>query len=505
MAEIDKWLRLMPEVDASDLHLASNSAPMMRIHGDVGPIEGEPVLTGERLTGIMKEVCPPNRWERYQKTGDMDFAYSLEGVARFRVNFLMQIRGPGCVLRLIPAKIKSLEELGAPEGLKSFAKYRNGLILVTGPTGSGKSTTLAAMIHDINQNYYRHIITIEDPIEFVHQNANSIVTQREVGEDTTEFARALKDALREDPDVILVGEMRDLETTQLAITVAETGVLVFGTLHTNSASKTVDRLIDIFPAKQQPQVRTMLSESLKGVIAQQLLRRGDGTGRIAAHEILVGTPALGNIIREGAIEKIPSVIQSGREMGMIAMDTTLRHYMNELQITGNEAYMKALDKNNFKEYWEPEEEALTLDVPELIERVKAPAAEKGKARLKPEEERRIAKARARALLALAEHGAKANGALPVLRELLGEGQDENGEVKAAAHLALAKITNSPDEHIQPLVDLLRDPDPHVRFETIGCLCLLGARAAPATPALNALLKDEKAGIRSHAAKALKGM
>ena len=500
MPEIDRWLRLMPELDASDLHLASGSPPMMRIHGDVGAIEGEEVLTPERLSGIMKEICQPNRWERYIETGDMDFAYEVPEVARYRVNFLTQIRGPGCVLRLIPTKIKTLEQLGAPEGLKNFAKYRNGLILVTGPTGSGKSTTLAAMVNDINQNYYRHIITIEDPIEFVHENKNSIVTQREVGEDTPEFANALKDALREDPDVILVGEMRDLETTQLAITIAETGVLVFGTLHTNSASKTVDRLIDIFPAKQQPQVRTMLSESIKGVIAQQLLRRADGSGRIAAHEILVGTPALGNIIREGAIEKIPSVIQSGREAGMIAMDTTLRHYMNDLLITGNEAYMKALDKSSFQEYWEPEDEAQGLDVPELIQRIQPEADEKRKPKAKEEDLLRAAKGRARALMALAEHGVNANEAMSLLRTVV---QEEDGEVKAAAHYAMAKITNTPEDHIEPLIDLLRHPEPHVRFETIGCLRRLGASAAPAVPALNALLKDEKAGIRSHAASALK--
>jgi twitching motility protein PilT len=351
MAEIDNWLRPMLGLRGSDLHLRAGSPPMWRIHGHLGPIEGEAVLEQERLSHIMAEVCSEVGWQRFQKNLDFDFAYAMGDEARFRVNFFSQIRGYGCVLRHIPAKVLTLTDLKAPDVLRQLPHYRSGLVLVTGPTGSGKTTTQAAIVDEINRYYQKHVITIEDPIEFVHQNINCIITQREVGNDTPEFALALKDALREDPDVILVGEMRDLETIGLAITLAETGVLVFGTLHTNSAAKTIDRVIDVFPAPQQPQVRTMLSTSLRAIIAQQLLRRADGTGRIAAHEIMIASTAVANIIREGHTEKIISYIQSGREQGMILMDATLRNYVDQKLITGEEAFMFAQEKTLFEQYF----------------------------------------------------------------------------------------------------------------------------------------------------------
>ncbi len=355
MAAIDKWLRSMLALNGSDLHLRAGSPPLWRVHGHVAAIPDEPVVEQDRLAQIMEEIAGPDRWERYRQAKDLDFAYALGDEARFRVNYLNQFRGVGCVLRHIPAKVQSLTELGAPEKLKELPHYRSGMVLVTGPTGSGKSTTLAAIIDEINRNYQRHIITIEDPIEFVHQNLASIVTQREIGADTPEFAQALKDALREDPDVVLVGEMRDLETIALAITLAETGVLVFATLHTNSAAKTIDRIIDVFPPGRQQQVRTMLATSLRAIVAQQLLRRADGAGRIAAHEIMISSTGVGNMIREGHSEKIPSYIQSGRNQGMVTMDGTLQKYLNEKLITGEEAFMFATDKTLFEQHFHLEE------------------------------------------------------------------------------------------------------------------------------------------------------
>jgi twitching motility protein PilT len=324
---------------------------MWRLHGHLAPIPGEAVLDEERLGRLMREIATEDQWKRYRQSLDFDFAYAMGTEARFRVNYFRQLHGFGCVLRHIPAKVLTLSDLKAPEVLKNLPHYRNGLVLVTGPTGSGKSTTLAAIIDEINQNYARHVITIEDPIEFVHQNLNCIVTQREVGTDTVEFSQALKDALREDPDVILVGEMRDLETIALAITLAETGVLIFATLHTNSAAKTIDRVIDVFPSGRQQQVRIMLATSLRAIVAQQLLKRADGTGRIAAHEILISSPAMANMIREGRTEKIPSYIQSGRNQGMITMDSTLRRYLDEKLVSGEEAYMFAQDKSLFEKYF----------------------------------------------------------------------------------------------------------------------------------------------------------
>lgn len=354
MAEIDRWLEQMLANKASDLHLRAGAPPMWRIHGHLAPIAGEPVVPQERLGNLMREIAGDERWQRFTKRLDLDFAYALADMARFRVNYLHHHAGYGCVLRQIPAKVQTLEELGAPHKLKDLPHLHSGLVLVTGPTGSGKSTTLAAIVDEINRHYHKHIITVEDPIEFVHSNLNSIITQREVGADTPEFAQALKDGLREDPDVIMVGEMRDLETIAMAITLAETGVLVFATLHTNSASKTIDRIIDVFPAGRQQQVRTMLSTSLRAIVAQQLLRRADGSGRIAAHEIMISGTGVAHMIREGHTEKILSYIQSGRDHGMITMDTTLQNYVKAGLVSGEEAYMFAQDKSLFQKYFDLE-------------------------------------------------------------------------------------------------------------------------------------------------------
>jgi twitching motility protein PilT len=279
---------------------------------------------------------------------DLDFAYEIPGAARFRGNFFNQHRGPAAVFRIIPSRVLTADELGLPEPIRKFTELNKGLVLVTGPTGSGKSTTLAAMIDLINQTRPEHILTIEDPIEFVHQNQRALVNQREVGPHTRSFATALKAALREDPDVILIGEMRDRETISLALTAAETGHLVFGTLHTNSAHKTVDRIIDTFPGELQHQVRAMLSESLRGVVAQQLLRKKGGKGRVAAHEILVGTPAVANLIREAKTFQIPSSIQTGKRDGMILMDQSIMNLMMAGTVDADEAYGKALDKAAFQ-------------------------------------------------------------------------------------------------------------------------------------------------------------
>jgi twitching motility protein PilT len=386
MPEIDRWLKRMIELKGSDLHLRASAPPMWRIHGTLGAIPGEPVLPQELLSGLMSEIIPSDRWERFREAGDFDFAYAMGDEARFRVNYLHQLHGYGCVLRHIPTRIQTLTDLGAPEVLRQLPHFRNGLVLVTGPTGSGKSTTLAAIVDEINRHYSKHIVTIEDPIEFVHRDLESIITQREVGTDTPEFAQALKDALREDPDVILVGEMRDLETIALAITLAETGVLIFATLHTNSAAKTIDRIIDVFPANRQQQVRTMLATSLRAIVAQQLLHRADGTGRIAAHEVLMASPALANIIREGHTEKITSYIQSGRAQGMITMDSTLRRYLDHGLITGEEAYMFSLDKSLFEKFFSHEQkfEGLHEEADEADAAQAKPAAAKpGEAKVAP--------------------------------------------------------------------------------------------------------------------------
>ncbi len=353
MAKIDPLMIQMRKIEASDLHLAVGSPPKYRIKGDITPTKLPP-LTAESLEELLKEICVDWQWKEFVETGDMDFSYGIPGEARFRCNYFKQRHGIAAVFRIIPEKIETLEDLKAPDVLRRFCHREYGLILVTGPTGSGKSTTLAAMINYINDNFSKHILTIEDPIEFVHENKKSLISQREVFNQTHSFARALKSAMREDPNIVLVGEMRDLETISLALTCAETGVLVFGTLHTNSAAKTVDRIIDVFPAEQQAQVRTMLAGSLAGIISQQLLRTVDrgGRGRVAAHEVLVGCPALSNYVRTGQISKIESVIQSGGALGMQTMDSCVRELFEQGIIDGQEAYMKSFDKKPYEKFFE---------------------------------------------------------------------------------------------------------------------------------------------------------
>jgi twitching motility protein PilT len=346
MAQIDQFLRLLVQQKGSDLHLSVGSPPIMRRHGSLTRIKFRELAAAD-MQGLMYEIMTPAQRTQFEETHDLDFAYEVPDVARFRVNVFRQRRGMGAVMRTIPAKVLSADELKLPEGVRRFCKLTKGLVLVTGPTGSGKSTTLAAMIDRINETKPDHILTIEDPVEFVHQNKMGLVNQREVGNHTLSFNAALRAALREDPDVILVGEMRDLETISLGITAAETGHLVFGTLHTNSAAKTVDRIINAFPADEQEQIRAMLSETLRGVVAQQLLRTADGEGRVAALEILVGTPAIGNMIREGKTHQIPSMIQTGKKEGMQMMDQAILDFLMKKVITPEEAYAKAHNKAEF--------------------------------------------------------------------------------------------------------------------------------------------------------------
>lgn len=349
MALIDSYFKTMKEQGASDLHMVIGFPPLLRLRGELVPLEAEPVLTPESNSEILFEILTPERQAEVEKNRDLDMAYELEGVGRFRCNILFQQRGIGAVFRIIPTKILTLTDLNLPDVLQKIAAYQKGLVLVTGPTGSGKSTTLAAIIDYINDNRDAHIITIEDPLEFIHPNKRCLFTQREVGTHTKSFSDALLVASRENPDIILVGEMRDLETISLALTCAELGILVFGTLHTNSASKTIDRIINAFPANQQDQTRTMLSESLRAVIAQQLLKTKDGKGRCAANEILIGSTALASMIREGKISQISSLIQTGTGEGMQTMDQHLTQLINEDKITREAAYEKAIDKKLFTE------------------------------------------------------------------------------------------------------------------------------------------------------------
>lgn len=322
MAVLDELLTLMVEQQASDLHITSGSSPYLRIHGDMKPINYKE-LSNRDVQGLVFEILSEKQKKNFIEKWELDFAYSVPGIGRFRGNLFMQRKGLASVFRLIPEKIKTASELSLPASVVDLIDADKGLILVTGPTGSGKSTTLAALIHHINMTREAHIITIEDPIEFVHQNNKSLVNQRELGSHTKSFANALKSALREDPDVILVGELRDLETISLAITAAETGHLVFGTLHTNSAPKTIDRIIDVFPGDQQAQIRTMLGESLRGVIAQYLFARTDKPGRIAAYEILRNNKAIANLIREGKTFQIPSLMQTGARFGMVLFEKSI--------------------------------------------------------------------------------------------------------------------------------------------------------------------------------------
>jgi twitching motility protein PilT len=350
MARIDKFFEYLISSKGSDLHLSEGQPPKVRIHGGVSTIPGQPVLEGAQFKELLAEICDTKAFNRYLETGDLDFAYEMDENSRFRCNYLKQQNGLGAVFRLIPTEIASLESLGVPAVVKEFGHMRSGLVLITGPTGSGKSTTLAALLDYINTNFSRHIITVEEPIEFVHRNKQSIITQREVPMQTPSFADGLRASLRQDADIVLVGEMRDLETISLALTAAETGLLVFGTLHTNNARKTVDRIIDVFPADQQSQVRTMLAASLRGVVAQLLCKRVDKPGRTAVHEIMFATPAVSAIIREGATQKLYDVITGGKSEGMQFMDESIWSKLCQGMISPEEAYMKAIDKSRFKRY-----------------------------------------------------------------------------------------------------------------------------------------------------------
>jgi twitching motility protein PilT len=348
MARLDVLFKHLKDQGGSDLHLAAGMQPHLRQHGTVKPIGGWQPFTDESLREHLKELATEKQWGHYESNLDLDFAYSLPNVARFRANYFNQERGAAAVFRIIPEKIRTLADLKAPAALAALADLEQGLVLVTGPTGSGKSTTLAGIIDLINTKHSKHIVTIEDPVEFVHQNKKCTLSQREVSNDTKSFANALRSAIRQDPGVILVGEMRDMETISLAITAAEMGVLVFGTLHTNSAPKTIDRVIDAFPTDQQQQVRTMLSESLAAVVSQLLLKTPDGRGRMAAHEILLKTPGLPNVIREGNTPMIHSIIQSGKLMGMQSMDDVLFKLAEEGKIAGEDAFHKATNKARFE-------------------------------------------------------------------------------------------------------------------------------------------------------------
>ncbi len=332
MAEIDKLFTIQVAEGASDLHLSAGSPPSLRLHGEMHRLS-HPSLTNENVQALVFEILTEKQKRLFVENWELDCSYQLPGVGRFRCNVFMQRRGLGAVFRVIPEKIKSASELGLPPGLMDLINVPRGMVLVTGPTGSGKSTTLAALLHTINLERKEHIITIEDPIEFVHENNQCLINQREVSSHTKSFANALKAALREDPDIILVGEMRDLETIHLAMTAAETGHLVFGTLHTNSAAKTVDRIIDVFPEAQQAQIRVMLAESLRGVVAQTLFAREDKPGRVAALEVLVNTPAVGNLIREGKTFQIPSAMQTGADSGMLTFETSVSKLAREGKIS----------------------------------------------------------------------------------------------------------------------------------------------------------------------------
>jgi twitching motility protein PilT len=347
MAQIDTLFREMTRLGGSDLHLEEGRAPLARVNGELVDM-GRPPMTTEYMRELLGEIAGEERWEKYENGGDLDFAYAMGEEARFRANYLRQFTGYGAVFRIIPSKVLSLENLGAPEVFKSFAELTSGLVVVTGPTGSGKSTTLAAIIDHINATQCRKIITIEEPVEFVHQCKSSVISHREVGEDTESFMAGLKGAIKSDVNIVLVGEMRDMETVELALTAAEMGILVFGTLHTNSAAKTIDRIIDVFPAKKKNQIRSLLANSLKGVVAQQLLRSADGTRRWAAHEILLSCSALSGVIRAGESIKLNSVMQTNRQAGMISMDDCLLEMIKAGKVTMEAAYMKALDKSRFK-------------------------------------------------------------------------------------------------------------------------------------------------------------
>ncbi len=347
MAAIDALFREMTAMGGSDLHLEEGRKPKARVNGDLHDMSAS-AISGSEIRELLGEIAGTERWEKFESVGDLDFAYAMGDEARFRANYLRQFTGVGAVFRIIPSKVLSLEDLGAPEVFKSFADMASGLVVVTGPTGSGKSTTLAAIIDHINNSSCRKIVTIEEPVEFVHKSKQSVIIHREVGLDTESFKSGLRGALKSDVNIILVGEMRDQETVELALTAAEMGILVFGTLHTNSAAKTIDRIIDVFPAKKKNQIRSLLSNSLKGVVAQQLVKSADGMRRWAAHEILLSCSPLPGIIRAGETIKLNSVMQTNRQLGMVTLDDCLMEMVKSGKITLEAAFMKALDKSRFR-------------------------------------------------------------------------------------------------------------------------------------------------------------
>jgi len=347
MAKIDAFFKLMHEQGASDLHLVAGQPPMLRIDGDMERVKYK-VLDNDELRKMLYEITAEDKIKVFEETGDVDFGYEVTGLARYRANYFMQRSGLGAVFREIPNEIQTCEQLGLPSVISKLASLPRGLVLVTGPTGSGKSTTLAAIIDEANRKRKDHIITIEDPIEFVHQSQGCVVNHREVGTHTRTFAAALRGALREDPDIILVGEMRDLETISLAIEAAQTGHLVFATLHTTSAHKTVDRVIEVYPHDQQEQVRSTLADGIRAVITQTLLKRIDRKGRCVALEIMIATPAVRNLVREAKTYQIPSSVQTGKKYGMQLLDDALMDLYNKGWISPDEAYQKANEKARFR-------------------------------------------------------------------------------------------------------------------------------------------------------------
>ena len=347
MAKIDAFFKLMHEQGASDLHLVAGQPPALRIRGDIERVKYK-VLTNDDLRGMLYEITPEDKVKVFEETGDVDFGYEIPGLARYRSNFFMQKNGVGAVFREIPSTIMTAEDLGLPPVIKKLSSLPRGLVVVTGPTGSGKSTTLAAIIDEANKTRHDHIITVEDPIEFVHNSLSCLVNHREVGIHTKSFSAALRGALREDPDIILVGEMRDLETISLAIEAASTGHLVFGTLHTTSAAKTVDRIVEVFPANEQAQIRSTLADGIRAIVAQVLFKRSDKKGRCPALEILIATPAVRNLIRESKTHQLNSMIQTGKKYGMQLLDEAIMDLFNKGWISGDAAYQKANDKAKFR-------------------------------------------------------------------------------------------------------------------------------------------------------------
>jgi twitching motility protein PilT len=348
MPQIDEFLAEVIKRKGSDLHFLAGDPPRLRVYGDLQPLRPEP-LKADFVKQSLYEIMPPKAVARFEEKEGADFAYSVASLARFRVNVMRHLNGIGAVCRVIPSTALTLDQLNMPDTVRGLCRINSGLILVTGKTGSGKSTTLAAMIDDINSRLKGHILTVEDPIEFVHARKSCLISQREVGVHAQSFADAVQSALREDPDVVLVGEMRDLETISVAVTAAEMGILVMGTLHTNGAAATVDRIVNAFPADKQPHVRTMVSTSLRGVISQQLIPAAGRPGRVAALEILVNTPAVANLIRQGKIDQLENAMQSGAAHGMRTMDMAIQQLLDGRAITGREAFRKAINKQRFEQ------------------------------------------------------------------------------------------------------------------------------------------------------------